>query len=74
MLANNVNLTMFDAGVGNRLGDLEAARQAASAAKHSGSADPGVAVETFWLKCIQMPSEGFVQVAQSVQNRSDPGP
>ena len=39
-----------------------------------GSADPGVPAEILRLKCFEMLSECFVQVAQRVENGSDPGP
>ena len=43
-------------------------------AKHLGSAGPAVPVEIVWLKCFEMLSECFVQIAQRVENGSDLGP
>jgi len=42
-------------------------------AKHLGSAGPSVAVETVWLKYFEVLSESLVQVAQRIENGSDPG-
>jgi hypothetical protein len=31
-------------------------------------------METVWLECFEMLSEGFVQLTQRVENGFDPGP
>jgi len=61
------------------LGTVSGARPATHTAEAVGRITsrcgvPEVPIEILWLKCFEMLSECFVQVAQRVENGPDPGP